>query len=190
MWQWTERGSERSRHTGDNLVQILKRERPETKIVLWAANAHIGRRMVFHDGTSLGDVAANTYGADYRQFALEFGEGRFQSRTLTPDNQHSDLVETVMTSPPDGSLPGYLAQVGIDVFAVDTRSSTAASGPERWLTSELREHGCMWYYTEPSTLYHDAKVAQHYDGLFFVQQITAARPTSNAMQGVGRGEGF
>jgi hypothetical protein len=48
----------------------------------------------------------------------------------------------------------------------------------------------MWYYTEPSTLYHDAKIAQHYDGLFFVQHITAARPTSNAIQGAGRAERF
>ena len=110
------------------------------------------------------------------------------TRTLSADNHPSGLVETVMTPPPDRSL--ILSQVGIDVFAVDTRRSTAASGPEPWLTSELPEHGCMWCYTEPSTLYHEAKIAQHYDDIFFVQHITAARPTSNALQGAERGERF
>ena len=36
----------------------------------------------------------------------------------------------------------------------------------------------MWCYTEPSTLYHEAKIAQHYDGIFFVQHIAAVRPIS------------
>jgi hypothetical protein len=48
----------------------------------------------------------------------------------------------------------------------------------------------MWYYTEPSTLYHDAKVTQHYHGVVFVQHITAARPTSSAVQGAELGERF
>jgi erythromycin esterase-like protein len=190
MWQWTEPGFERSRHMGENLVQIEKRERPNIKLIVWAANAHIGRRMVFHDETSLGDVAQDTYRGAYRPFALEFGDGRFQTRTLTADNQPSELVETVMAPPPKGSLPWYLSRVGIDAFAVGSRISTATSASRQWLTSEVLEHGCMWYYTEPATLYHTAKVTQHYDGLFFVQHITAARPTGKAIRGAALGEQF
>jgi hypothetical protein len=48
----------------------------------------------------------------------------------------------------------------------------------------------MWCYTEPSTLYDEAKIAQHYDGIFFVQHIAAVRPISNALQGAERGERF
>jgi erythromycin esterase len=190
MWQWTESGSERSRHMGENLVQIHKRERPGCKLIVWAANAHIGRRMLFHDDTGLGDVAVETFGDAYRPFGLEFGDGRFQSRTLTADREPSELVETVMTPPPEGSLPWYLSRVGIEVFAVDTRTTAATSVQQRWLTSELLEHGCMWYYTDPATLYHNAKAAHHYDGIFFVQHITAARPTEKAMQGAALGERF
>jgi erythromycin esterase len=190
MRQWTEPGFARSRHMGENLVQIVQRERPDAKFIVWQANAHVGRRMLFHDETSLGDVAQDTYGGAYRPFALEFGEGCFLTRTLTASNEPSELVETVMTSPPEGSLPWYLSQVGADVFALDARGSTTGTGHEQWLTMELPEHGCMWYYTDPSTLYHAAKVAQHYDGLFFVQHITAARPTDQAMRGAALGERF
>ena len=190
MWQWTEPGSERSRHMGENLVRIHQRERPDCKMIVWAANAHIGRRMLFHDLTGLGDVAVEALADAYRPFGLEFGDGHFQSRTLTADHEPFKLVETVMIPPPEGSLPWYLSRVGLEVFAVDTRKPAATAAPQRWLTSELLEHGCMWYYTDPATLYHNAKAAQHYDGIFFVQHITAARPTGKALQGAALGERF
>jgi hypothetical protein len=45
-------------------------------------------------------------------------------------------------------------------------------------------------YTDPSLLYEDVTIQQEYDGIVFINEITAARPTQNALRSAARGTGF
>ena len=184
MLQWAEPGADHSRHKmGHNLLGIIDRERPDVKVIVWQANAHIGRAFRFDENhPTLGDVLAYRYGARYRPIGFEFGQGSYLSRTITTGMRPADLIPTVMPAPPGDSLPAHLAKCTFDVFALDLRHGDSTPAVESWLTHPQLAHGCLWVFTDPSTLYGDVIITDHYDAIIFIRNATPTMPTDNALE--------
>ena len=182
MLLWTEPGADQSRHLmGRNLLTVLDGERPDVKVIVWQANAHVGRAFRFSEDPTLGDLVTDRLGTGYRAIGLEFGQGSYLTRTIA-DDALAELTPTIMPPPPVGSLPWHLATSPYDAFALDLRDAPDDPVITSWLTDPQSEHGGMWVYIDPATAYHDATIARHFDALVFVRDITPTRPTDNALR--------
>lgn len=182
MLLWSEPGADQSRHLmGRNLLAVIDRERPDVKVIVWQANAHVGRAFRFSEHPTLGDLVTDRFGTGYCAIGLEFGQGSYLTRTFA-DDRLADLTPTVMPPPPAGSLPWHLSTSPYDVYALDLRDAADDPVITSWLTDPQPEHGGMWVYIDPATAYHDATIASHFDALVFVRDITPTKPTENAVQ--------
>ena len=179
MSQWVEPGWPRERHLTDNLEHIIGWERPDAKVILWLHNSHVAVETPADAEPRMGWRLRERYGRAYWCMALEFGRGSFQTRGITDDGRPGNLVVTYMPSPRSGSLPWYLAQTGMPAFVLQLRDAQAA--PDHWLHRSQLEHGGMWIYTDPDTLYEDVTIGEQYDSILFVNDVTCSQPTPNAL---------
>jgi len=179
MSQWVEPGWPRERHLTENLEHIIGREHPDAKVILWLHNSHVAVETPPDAEPRMGWRVRERYGAAYWCMALEFGRGSFQTRAITDDGRLGDLIVTDMPSPRSASLPWYLAQTGIPAFVLQIRDAPAAH--DHWLHRSQLEHGGMWIYTDPDTLYEDVTISDQYDSILFVNDVTSSQPTPNAL---------
>lgn len=179
MNQWVEPEWPREQHLTDNLVHVLEIERPGAKAVLWLHNSHVAVEAPSDSEPRMGWRLRQRYHDAYWCMAVEFGRGSFQTRLVTEDGL-GDLVVTDMPAPPAGSLPWTLEQVGVPAFVLPLRGTPGAD-LGGWLNHPQLEHGGMWIHTDPRTLYEDVAIGEQYDSILFVDRISSAEPTPNAL---------
>lgn len=169
----------RSEFMGQNALELLTRN-PQDKLVVWAHNSHVSIRSPV-DRANLGSRLREALGPAYYAVGLEFGKGSTQMRRADAEGLNGPLEEVVVEAPPAGSLPWQLSQV-----------LRASRTPEidQWLTQPIPAHSIAWLNRPGSVrITEDFKVGQ-FDGLFFVETASMARPTKNALARVAKREGF
>ena len=111
---WKGDNSVRSRFMSDNLAYILEHERPGTKAVVWAHNAHVSKAP---EGRSPGGTSPGPYmgyhlkqrlGDRYYVMGFEFYQGAYQTRVFPEKGPPADLKEGVLPPAPAGSTPSVL----------------------------------------------------------------------------------
>jgi erythromycin esterase len=158
----------------------MDQERPDAKAILWLHNSHVAVETPPDGQPRMGRRLRERFGEAYWCMALEFGRGTFQTRRISDDGSLAELVVTDMPSPPRGSLPWHLEQTGVQAFVIPVRDAGAEVG--QWLHSRQLEHGGMWVYTDPDTLFEEeVTVGEQYDSILFVGDITCSHPTPNAL---------
>jgi len=185
---WRGGGSERSRHMAANLLRLVEKAPPDTRFIYWGHNAHVGSGMDEDGGPRLGHVLRERLGDAWYACALEFGQGWYQTRSVTPEGLLRDLREAMIGPPPAGSLPWHLASTGIERFFVDLRAEPATAIVTRWLDTAQPAHGISWAYADPESTYTDVVPRQSYDGIVFIKSSTPARQTATARAMAASGE--
>jgi erythromycin esterase len=180
---------DRSRHMGQNLLEIIAGERSDAKFIIWQHNRHIGRGTTRLGQQSLGDVLSGRFGDDYRAIAMEFGDGCVHTRRLDTDGRSADLAVLRVPSPPAGSVPRLLSSTGLRSFAIDLRQLDHDPVLGQWLSTSQKEHAIGWTY-DPSSLYHEGAIGVQYDAIVFVEHVTPTHPTPNALQAFARRERY
>jgi erythromycin esterase len=90
MRQWSSPDRhDRSRLMAENLVDLIDHGPPDSKVVVWAHNGHIGRR-TNAPAPNFGDVLTERYGSAYVPLALEFGNGSCHMRSVGPNLASAD----------------------------------------------------------------------------------------------------
>ena len=105
----------RDRHLQENVAWIRTTLGANSKMVLWAHNAHIARdaRYGGNAGGSMGWQLAKIYGSDYKALALTFNRGEFRAKVIDgegnepPEARHIVLV----IDPPEDSLNHLLDRI-------------------------------------------------------------------------------
>jgi erythromycin esterase len=180
---------DRSRHMGQNLLEIIACERSDAKFIIWQHNRHVGRGTTRLGQPSLGDVLSDRFGDNYRAIAMEFGDGRVHTRRVDTDGHSAGLAALTVPSPPAGSVPWLLSSTGLRSFAIDVRRLNHDPVLDQWLSTAQQEHAIGWTY-DPSSLYHEAVIAAQYDAIVFVEHVTPTHPTPNALQTFARRERY
>jgi erythromycin esterase len=128
---------------------------------------------------SFGYYLRRFYSNDYYALGFSFNQGSFQSRDLGEKEPTSGLLRsfTVPVAPVD-SVDWYLAQTGVKSFVVDFRSARKSAELAAWTTSPhpMRSIGSGYSPAREQATFGPTTVGKEYDGLFFIDATTRARP--------------
>jgi len=83
-----------------------------------------------------------------------------------------------VSAAPVDSVDWYLAQTGVKSFVVDFRSTSKIAELASWATSPhpMRSIGAVYSPATEQTTFGQTSVSKDYDGLFFIDATTRARP--------------
>jgi len=154
-----------------NLKWILDHEGPEAKMVVWAHNSHV-MRLKGHMGGYLRDAL----GSDLRTFGFVFNQGGFQAVPRSFTEPHQGLQGLSLAPARKDSLDAVLAETGHRLACFDLRDRPAISGGSTWFDKARASRSIGAVMFEGRSLYLEDKAWEIYDGLFFVESTTRARP--------------
>lgn len=169
----------RDMYMADNFRRLVEREPSGTRFVLWAHNAHIrtGDRNGIHP--TMGSHLRRLYGKEYYALGLSFNQGSFQAREALPKDPANRMLRMCTVSPaPTGSIDWYLARTGMDKFIMDFRSAPRSAEIDKWLAAphSMRSIGAVYGFTAFLASFPQVVIEKDYDGLFFIDVTTRARP--------------
>ena len=169
----------RDLYMADNFRRLVGREPAGTRFVLWAHNLHITTTDSSGMYPTFGYYLRRFYGNDYYALGFSFNQGSFQARDFQGKEPAKPLLRsfTVSAAPID-SVDWYLAQTGVKSFVVDFRSARKSAELATWATSPhpMRSIGAVYSPATEQTTFGQTSVSKDYDGLFFIDATTRARP--------------
>lgn len=186
----------RDRNMAETVASILQRERPGTKIVLWAHNFHVWTQPA--DGSDTADAAVSAeyrrqhlmfpsmgrflreaYGDAYYALGFAFAEGSFQAVATEADDASMEPLEFTLGPPPEGSLGWHWSRALSGPSVVDLRAETGDRSADAWLAAPQRvrfagaDFSRNWTEVEYSV---PVIPRRHFDGLVFIPRTSRARP--------------
>ncbi len=177
--QWARQAASSSRTTrmtlrdlgmAENVEWILDHVGPDSKMVMWAHNWHVGR----NDTTarSMGTVLKQRLGDKYRSFGFLFQQGQFNAWGTNSLGLHS------RPSAEPGSLEEVLGRVGSDLMAVNLTGIPDAEVAE-WFATPRKSFSVGAVYREeyPNSYLIEEVFSEIYDVLVFFRDTSAARFT-------------
>ena len=170
---------ERSNQVVENVDQLLRQVGYEGKFILWEYNYNIAgaiegdhlANIAFHP--SVGSMLSEIYEEDPFTIGFAFGRGRmtafdslFEDRTLM----------TVQVSPvPSGSFEWFARSTALPVFFIPIKQIIDEETPQTlWLDQPLLSRLSVGVYQpgDPSSGFHQIRLARVYDALVYVDQVT------------------
>ena len=161
-------GPDRDRRMAVNVQEALDQGGPDTRIVIWAHNAHVATAAGWMGAYLRAALAQELY-----VIGFEFLSGSFRSRSFS-GIRYYDL--------PSASDDYYAADLGrlqSPIVFLDIRRAKLVPLLAQWLDSPRRSHDIdeLFYVTRVAERWHSSLEpwAALYDGVMFVRQTTAAR---------------
>jgi len=166
----------RDYYMAENIQHLISREKPGTKVVVWAHNGHIFKGDEFATGSYLNEI----YGDQYYALGFVFNQGSFQAINGNRESERRGLVDFTFGPSPEGYLGWIFKKAGIGDLYIDFRTADKsheavsaflnATIPMRSLGSMYSEKWPAKYYSRPTVL------GTYYDGMIFIDSTTRARP--------------
>ena len=162
-------------YMADNFRRLVNREPAGTRFVVWAHNQHLltgGRQR------TLGSALRQSYGDEYYAVGFSFNQGSFQALEARPkDPQKTGLVSFSVGPAPVDSVDWYLAGTKAKIGFVDLRSAAKNKAIADWMSEAhtMRAIGAT-YDTKNENALVPIVLKQSFDGLFFIDATTRARP--------------
>ncbi len=172
----------------DNTIRLLNSLPENEKAVLWAHNYHISACQSYPDTPCLGQILREKLGDRYFPFALTFGKGSFQSRSLEEGNVLGDLQEFAIDGPLKGTWEVDLNEIDHSYY-FDLREAVKKDRATfEWAGNCAQLFGAGGIYVPATDPDQEANfdcgyiLKNGFDGVFFVQNTTRAVPTPTGMR--------
>jgi erythromycin esterase len=153
----------RDRSMADN-VAWLAGQRPDERLVLWAHNGHVARKLGW-----MGRYLDERFGDEQLVvgFATSVGEYYAMGAGGSEERVH------VLAAPPEDSFEALLGELDEPLLVVDLRDAEPDSEGSGWLHEPLlfRSIGAM----EMDQQFFPARLAEEYDLIVYLRHTTAAR---------------
>jgi erythromycin esterase len=169
----------RDLYMADNFRRIASREPAGTRFVIWAHNGHIQTGDSGGAYPTFGSHLRRFYGKDYYALGFSFNQGAFQAREGQPKDPTRRMLTSFTVNPaPADSIDWYLAQAGVKNFIVDFRSPRKTAELGEWLAAPhpMRSIGSVFAPNFESSTFTMTTINKDFDGLFFIDTTTRARP--------------
>jgi len=177
----------RSQAMAANLLYLMEKEKPNAKFVVWEHNVHIGDGDMETGERNLGHVLKKKLRDKFYSIAFEFSQGTYQSRLRSPGT-FGDLKEVTVAAAPKGYLAYYLSQAKKGNLFWNLQDSVDNLIVKKWLGKPQMMRHFGWFNDDKSI--KKVNLKSRYDGIIFIEQTTATRPTKNALATVSKGEGL
>lgn len=181
----------RGDYMGENFFYLME-QNPGAKCVFRAHNAHVSfdpKRL-----RSVGYFARERFGNQYYAMGINSSEGVFQYRYLLPDRNLSEFKHFTMLPVDSASLPGILSQSAHENLILDLRNTRRLIPPaQKFVQDTLREISFNWVLREDKwteNSYRNSVLQDSYDGILYIRRSSPPKPNRNALEIVGRKEGF
>ena len=170
-------GYTRDLYMAQNVKRTVNKERPGTRIIIWAHNDHIGKHKA-----ALGSYLQTIYGTEYYALGFSFNQGAFQAREMVANVTIGALREFSVGAAPEGSVEWYLNSAGIKNFIVDLRNTPKTEVIEQWLSKPRRMRSIGLGFFGDKNSFKGVNLQQAYDGLVFIESTTRARPNPTGLR--------
>lgn len=167
----------RDEFMAENIQTIISRQKPETRFIVWAHNAHISTRGEGGNRT-MGGYLREVFGKKYYAIGFSFNRGSFQAQNI--DEKEVKVQEFTLEAAPEKTIDWYFSQTGIKNFIIDFRNLPKDDLFSVWLQTERRMY---WVGALFSNRWSEAQKTQpfvlsrDFDGIIFIEQTTRAVPT-------------
>lgn len=170
-------GGTRDGYMAENFQYIVNGEKPTTRFIVLAHNAHISKRDT-GNLPAMGSYLQKSFGNGYYAFGFAFNQGSFQAQVAGQGTPR--VREFTLGAAPERTVEWYFARTGIASYIVDLRRLQNDETLSQWLKATHRMHwvGAIFseewgqsQWTQPFLLSRD------FDGLIFIEKTTSARPT-------------
>jgi erythromycin esterase len=169
----------RDLYMADNFRRIAAREPAGTRFIIWAHNGHISTTDYGGVYQTFGYHLRRFYGDDYYALGFSFNQGSFQAREAQPkDASRRMLISHTVGGAPENSLDWYLTQTGVKALVIDFRAGEKIADVNEWLVSPhpMRSVGSVFSINFERQSFVPTTISKDYDGLFFIDTTTRARP--------------
>ena len=175
----------RDRYMTENVTRLLDILPANSRVMLWAHNAHIEHKSHGSIQNALGYRLRQLYGSSYYAVGFSFGGGAFQAQDCAPGAKLA-LTEFRVDAPPEGSIDWLLgraaSQIGATTMFVDLRGHTAPPAARDWLAEPhmMFSIGSVFDRGWPMSAYTESTVlTDAFDGVVYFRSTTRARPISS-----------
>jgi erythromycin esterase len=181
-----ERDDMRDRYMAENILYQLPRERPGTRIAVWAHNGHVstGNITWLPGGKAMGAYLRQKLANEYYALGFTFSEGAFQTMAEFPTFD-SPYAEYAVGPAGKGSLNWYFAQPKIGNYMIDFRHTPKDNAVRRWLTTPrgFGDWGGLILQSDYKEIwaagnFMKSTLSKEYDGMISIERTTRARPLS------------
>jgi erythromycin esterase len=170
-------GGTRDGYMAENFQHLVNRERPTTRFIVLAHNAHISKRDT-GNFPAMGSYLRKTFGNGYYAFGFAFNRGSFQAQVAGQVKPR--VQEFTVGAAPERTVDWYLARTGIASYIVDFRRLPKDETFSRWLQATHRMHWVGAIFSDKwgeSQWTQSFVLSRDFDGLIFIETTTRARPT-------------
>jgi erythromycin esterase len=175
----------RDYYMASNFKDIVAQERPGTKFMIWAHNAHITKNEKdFVNGgvKPFGSYLKESYGDAYYAMGFSFNKGGFQAIDLSLPKK-SGAKEFIAAPAKENSLDWFFAQTNKDKFIINFRDNNLPEYIKEWINKEraLRDYGAVANRNNYQDSYIPVTLARSFDAIIFIGNTTRARSTVKAV---------
>ncbi len=160
-----------------NVRWLLNYLGQDTKIVLWAHNAHVSEA----DGqvTPMGAHLDEALGQDVVTIGFSFLEGQANAVESRGSNEYAGLKSLEIPPPPTSSNPAsyyeyYFASVDASPFLVDLRLAQEDSGDSGWMygPKKIRSVGAIYNPEQPEKYFYERNLVSEFDAMIYIEEST------------------
>lgn len=177
---YSNRGPElRDLFMADNIRRIAARQPANTRFIIWAHNAHIMTYPSRPANPSFGYHLRQFYGNEYYALGFSFNQGSFQAIEAKPKDPKNVMPVPCTINPAQvESIDWYLAETRAKTFVVDLRSAANNRILSGWIDvpHPMRAIGAVYDAGNERSILLSTVLKKSFDGLFFVDTTTSARP--------------
>jgi erythromycin esterase len=169
----------RDLYMADNIRRLVEREPVNTRVVIWAHNGHIMTDNSNATDLPFGAHLRRFFGKQYYALGFSFNQGTFQAREAQPKDPANRMLMSFTAHPaPADSIDWYLTQTGLNSFIIDFRSARRNADGAQWLASAhpMRSIGSVYAPSSENSSFGATNLSRDFDGLFFIETATRARP--------------
>lgn len=152
----------RDESMADNLDWILAHTQPGTKVVTWAHNGHVSKKLGTFE--SMGHYLSQRHGDDMIVFGFAFHEGEY-----TAVGKNGIAVYGTFPSEP-GSVEWFLKSSGVPRLILDLRQVQRGEKGAEWLSKDLdfRSIGAM----AMDYAFSPRRITEEFDALIYFEKTT------------------
>jgi erythromycin esterase len=166
----------RDRFMAENALWIADFFGQDTKITLWAHNAHVARDSSYGGDGAMGYHLNGELGDLYRVIAFAFSQGSFTAVGRGRyGNYTGDWSHEITTGPLPGSINFLFYHASHPNFVFQLEKIPAGSQWDNWLTTPrlFLSIGAV-YNGNPANYYRTPDIREHYDWIIYFDTTTAS----------------
>lgn len=165
----------RDKYMAENIEWILEHEGPDSKIMLWAHNYHVSKNAGINTNKTMGSYLKKFYKDQYYVIGFDFNKGSFRA----VDARVGKLKIFTVPEAKEGSSGHVFSGLNIPEFFIDIEQAVKTNSPaKKFFTKKItqRSIGAAFSMEWKNGSYIQDPLYDYYDGLIFVNEITATIP--------------